>query len=152
MLCILTETSWHCLSLRGIKRSFIYFVSCSLRYSLRPWLMDPRWGEHWLPVRMCVRVCLQEWVERQRLNAWVYLALQRWLLHDSFITCGRQVFITKILLLLWKSIDQIWPVKVFSLLVREREKNWLANKHRLSCVMLNFERVRFFNLGSKRVI
>lgn len=41
---------------------------------------------------------------------------------------------------------------LFSLSEREREKNWLANKHRLSCVMLNFERVRFFNLGSKRVI
>lgn len=44
LLNILTKTSRHCLSFRGIKRSFIYFVSCSLRYSFLPWLMAPRWG------------------------------------------------------------------------------------------------------------
>lgn len=75
-------------------------------------------GKHWLPVRMCVSVCVHknEFIASTRGCT----LLPTPLLHDSFIICRRQVFITKILLLLWKSIDQIWPTKVFSRLERKK--------------------------------
>lgn len=81
---ILTETSWHCLSFRRIKWSFIYFVSCSLPLFIPVLIDGPQMGKHWLPVRMCVNVRARMSLEGSNpTRCCVLLRTDRCMIHSS---------------------------------------------------------------------